>query len=510
MAMVLVAVFQTDPPLLGAQHPILFIANACAYSLLAVIIALMLRGERWQTAQMAWLQLLVDITCITLAVYASGGVGSGLEALLVVFVVSSGMLLAGSGGYLAAALATLAVLAEQSVSFLQGVSSAAGFLPAGVTGAIMLMFAIAIQPFVRRVGESEALARQRGIDLRNLGQLNEYIIQNLREAILVVDERREIRLTNQAAAEQLGLQQLQPGDHLSAAAPEIFSLLRQWQENAPVSPSETASFLAADQTTRINAHFVPLGSERNSGPVLIFLEDASLFSEKVQQSKLAALGRLSASIAHEIRNPIGALSHASQLLRESADLVPQDIRFIDIIQTNAKRVSDIVENILQMSRKEAAKPRRLSLEPWTREFVREFESTLELHEGQISIVNSQNVDVRMDPGHLHQVAWNLCENAVKYASEAAGGIAVELRFGRLPNNGRPFLEIADHGPGVPDTMEDVIFEPFATGPAGGTGLGLYICRELCECNGGALRYRPRESGGSIFQIVFADPERWEI
>ncbi len=370
--------------------------------------------------------------------------------------------------------------------------------------------AIAIQPFVRRVGESEALARQRGIDLRNLGQLNEYIIQNLREAILVVDERREIRLTNQAAAEQLGLRQLQPGDHLSTASPDIFGLLRQWQENAPVSPSETASFLAADQTTRINAHFVPLGNDRNSGPVLIFLEDGSLFSEKVQQSKLAALGRLSASIAHEIRNPIGALSHASQLLRESADLGPQDARFIDIIQTNAKRVSDIVENILQMSRKEAAKPQRLSLERWTREFVREFESTLELHEGQISIIDSQDVDVRMDPGHLHQVAWNLCENAVKYASETAGGIAVELRFGRLANNGRPFFEIADHGPGIPDAMEDVIFEPFATGPAGGTGLGLYICRELCECNGGTLRYRSRETGGSVFQIVFADPERWEI
>jgi len=508
--MVLVAVFQPDPPLLGGQHPILFIGNACAYSLLAVIIALILRGDRWDIRQIAWAQLLIDITCITLAVHASGGVGSGLEALLVVFVVSSGMMLTGPGGYLAAALAALAVLVEQGLSFLQGASTAAEFLPAGVTGAIMLMFAIAVQPFVRRVAETEALARQRGIDLRNLAQLNEYIIQNLREAILVVDERRDIRLTNQAAAEQLGLPRLQTGDQLSMASPDIYRLLREWQENTGDAPAETASFLAADQTTRINAYFVPLGSEKNTGPVLIFLEDASLFTEKVQQSKLAALGRLSASIAHEIRNPVGALSHAAQLLRESADLGPQDTRFIDIIQTNAKRVSDIVENILQLSRKEEAKPQRLSLEKWAREFVTEFVSTLELYEGQLRIVDSQNVDVRMDPSHLHQVAWNLCENAVKYASETAGAIAVELRFGRLPGNGRPFFEIADHGPGIPEHMEDAIFEPFATGPSGGTGLGLYICRELCECNGGTLRYRPRESGGSVFQIVFADPERWEI
>jgi two-component system sensor histidine kinase PilS (NtrC family) len=496
--------------LLGAQQPILFISNACAYSLFAVIIALWLRGERWNIAHIAWAQLIVDITCITIAAHATGGVGSGLEALLVVFVVASGMMLPGSGSYLAAALGALAVLAEQTLSFLQGVTNAAAFLPAGVTGAIMLMFTIAVQPFVRRAAETEALARQRGIDLRNLAQLNNYIIQNLREAILVIDERREIRLTNQAAAEQLGLPKLQPGEHLSKASPEIFGLLRAWQENDSNTPGETASFLAADQATTINVYFVPLGNRKNSGPVLIFLEDASLFTEKVQQSKLAALGRLSASIAHEIRNPVGALSHAAQLLRESPGLGPQDTRFVEIIQTNAQRVSDIVENILQLSRKEAAKPQRLALGDWAREFVREFVSTLELFEGQVRIVDSQDVDVRMDPGHLHQVTWNLCENAVKYASEAAGAIAVEMRFGRLPSNGRPFLEIADHGPGIPESIGDTLFEPFATGSPRGTGLGLYICRELCECNGGTLRYRPRESGGSVFQIVFADPERWEI
>jgi two-component system sensor histidine kinase PilS (NtrC family) len=115
----------------------------------------------------------------------------------------------------------------------------------------------------------------------------------------------------------------------------------------------------------------------------------------------------------------------------------------------------------------------------------------------------------MDPGHLHQIAWNLCENAVKYASETAGAIAVEMSFGRMPNSNRPFLEISDHGPGIPEDMHDSVFEPFSTGRAGGTGLGLYICRELCERNKASLRYRAREGGGSIFQIIFADPGRWE-
>ena len=114
----------------------------------------------------------------------------------------------------------------------------------------------------------------------------------------------------------------------------------------------------------------------------------------------------------------------------------------------------------------------------------------------------------MDPGHLRQIVWNLCENAVKYGS-GNGGIAVEIAYGRLPGSRRPFLEVADSGPGIAEEMREQIFEPFATGRNGGTGLGLFISRELCECNRAALIHEPRRGGGSVFRIVFADPARWE-
>jgi len=115
----------------------------------------------------------------------------------------------------------------------------------------------------------------------------------------------------------------------------------------------------------------------------------------------------------------------------------------------------------------------------------------------------------MDPGHLRQICWNLCENACKYAANGNGGIAVDISFGRLPGNQRPYLEVSDRGSGIPAEMRDHLFEPFATGRVGGTGLGLFISRELCECNGAALIFEPRENGGSTFRIVFADPERWK-
>ena len=114
----------------------------------------------------------------------------------------------------------------------------------------------------------------------------------------------------------------------------------------------------------------------------------------------------------------------------------------------------------------------------------------------------------MDPSHLRQVLWNLCDNAVKYASET-GGILVELQTGRTKRTGQPYLEVLDQGHGVDPAMADKIFEPFFTARSGGTGLGLYISKELCELNRAVLTYLDRESGGSVFRIVFSDPDRWE-
>ena len=475
----------------------------------AVVIGFLLRGRTWPAQGIAWLQLLLDISCIGLIVHTSGGVGSGVEGLLVVFVAASGMTLPAERGYFAAAIAALIVLLEQAISYSQGVTAASEFVPAGVIGAIMLALMVALQPLLRRISETESLARQRGIDLENLAQLNDYIIQTLREAIIVIDERNQIRLINQAAIETLATPQLKSGSKLSTVSAEVSALLKKWRADEIDLARDIPQFVTDDGETVINAHFAPLGDDGNQGAVLVFLEDASLLADKVQQTKLAALGRLSASIAHEIRNPVGALSHAAQLLRESKQLDEQDQRFIEIIQTNSRRVSEIIENILQLSRRDVMKPEVMQLQPWIADFVREFETTLELFEGQLSVTASDDVEVRMDRGHLHQVVWNLCENAMKYASETAGGIAVEISFGRISSSGRPFLEIADHGPGIPDEMQDAVFEPFATGRTGGTGLGLYVCRELCERNRANLRYRPRDGGGSIFQIVFSDPTRWE-
>jgi two-component system sensor histidine kinase PilS (NtrC family) len=506
-AMLLVALAGADTPLLGTRNPALFVATGACYLAMGLGLLAWLWPRPATPPGIALAILGLDIAAITLLMHAAGGVGSGIGALLVVFVGAGTLVLRGQHAFLVAATAALAVLGEQGLSLALGRASLPAFFPAGVLGGIIFMIASAAAPLSRRLQESEALARQRGIDLANLAQLNDYIIQNLRESIIVVDEADRIRLINQSAAEQLGLRQPRPGQELERHAPKLHRVLTDWrrQGNTLLQPPP---FLSGDGSTRISAYLAPLGGQQD-GPILMFLEDTSELAEKVQQSKLAALGRLSASIAHEIRNPVGALSHAGQLLEESPALSPGDRRLIDIIRTNSRRVNEIVESVLQLSRRDTTRPALVYLADWARDFAREFTTTMELFEGQVTVLPAAgDVEVRIDPGHLRQVAWNLCENAVKYASEAAGGIQVEIGFGRLPGTRRPYLTIADRGPGIPEELREQVFEPFATGPNGGTGLGLFISRELCECNRAMLAYEPRDGGGSQFRIVFADPARW--
>ena len=499
-----------DPRLFGDRYPTVFAATVTGYLVLAIITTLAIRG-RWVSAgPLTIAQVAVDILAVVIMMHASGGISSGLGGLLIVFVGGASLVLPSRFPAFFAAIATLAILGEQFFSLIGGVSNTSNFSAAGVLGAIIFAIALAARPLARRIQFSEALARQRGVDLANLSELNEYIVQHLRESIVVLDADNRVRLINASAAQVLGAPPDCHGTAVSEASMELARYIDAWRTDSDVG-AHTDLFVSSDgDSANIKAHLAPLGKNADRrGPILIFLEDASLMNARVQQSKLASLGRLSASIAHEIRNPVGAMSHAGQLLAESDSLTADDLRLTEIIRTHAERVSHIIDNVLQLSRRESSRPELFELEPWLRDFAQEFSRTLELQEGELSVVKAEpGLKIRMDPSHLRQVLWNLCDNAVKYASET-GGILVELQTGRTARTGQPYLAVLDSGHGVDAATADKMFEPFYTARSGGTGLGLYISRELCELNRAALVYQNRDSGGSIFRIVFADPDRWE-
>jgi two-component system sensor histidine kinase PilS (NtrC family) len=495
-----------------ATRPKLFLGACIAYFTAAVLL-IIARRLKWSSLRfVALVNAGVDAGAIALILYASGGVASGLGILLVLPVGAMAVLADHRDAFLIAAVAALGVLVQQIFVGLSESAPSADYTTAGVLGMVLFAIALSAWPIANRLRESEALVRRQEIDLANLAQLSQYIVQHLRESILVIDTQDRIRLINESAAQMLGDTNAYPDALVGEASPRLLYLLETWRQssgNTGVFPASDQTFVSADGGRVIRAHFAPLGGA-TPAPVLVFLEDTSLLAEKIQQSKLAALGRLSASIAHEIRNPVGAMSHAGQLLAESPHLASGERRLTEIIRTNADRVSAIINNVLSLSKREAAQVERLSLHAWIEGFHEEFCETMQWpRERLLTSRPSADVEVRADPSQLRQIVWNLCENALKHAVRDNRDQVVDIHCGRLSPSSRPFLEIADRGPGVPTDHAERIFEPFFSGGRGGTGLGLFLARELAQTNGATLLYEPRSGGGSIFRLVFADPRRWE-
>jgi two-component system, NtrC family, sensor histidine kinase PilS len=496
---------------LVAVRPPLFLSACIAYFTSGVLLIIARRLEWASLRIVTFVNASVDSVAIALILYASGGIASGLGILLVLPVAALAVLADHRDAFLIAAVAALAVLVQQAFAALADGTPSTDYTSAGVLGVVLFAIALSLWPVANRLRESEALVRRQEVDLANMAQLSQYIVQHLRESILVVDAQDRIRLINESAAQMLGDDKAYPDVLLGEASPQLLYLLETWRAHeghTGVFPGADPTLVSADGGRVIRAHFAPLG-EASPAPVIVFLEDTSLLAERVQQSKLAALGRLSASIAHEIRNPVGAMSHAGQLLAESPAISSEDRRLTEIIRANAGRVSGIIDNVLRLSKREETHVERLSLQAWCDEFHEEFCETMQWPAERLRASGSStDIEVRADPGQLRQIVWNLCENALKHGVRESPDQVVELRYGRMSPTARPFLEIADRGPGVAPEHAERIFEPFFSGGRG-TGLGLFLARELAQTNGATLLYEARPGGGSIFRLVFADPRRWE-
>jgi len=492
---------------LPVESPRLFTIAAAAYLCFGCVSIVLVRSRVATPRIQTIIQASIDLACLILILHACGGISSGLGLLLLVPVGGLAFLLPPRSALFLAAVTAIAVLVHTIWQQISGHADITMYATAGFLGLVLFTIAASASVLATRMRESEDLVRQKDLDLANLADLSQYIVQHLRESLLVVDTADKIRLINESAAEILGDIHAVPGALIGEVSPRLLYSLSTWRQSGSDNDAPP-SFVAADGARLIQPHFAPLGSSAPA-PTLIFLEDTSLMAERVQQSKLAALGRLSASIAHEIRNPVGAMSHAGQLLAESPNVSAGDRRLTDIIRSNSERVSTIINNVLQLSRRESTEPARLSLGDWLKEFLAEFSATMQVPLMAIRVLDpADELEVRFDPTHLHQVVWNLCDNAVKYG-EAHDGIKVEIRLSRLGPSYRPYLEVADRGAGIDAQSADRIFEPFFTGRKGGTGLGLFIARELCQLNRAVLLYEPRGGGGSVFRVVFSDPQRWE-
>ena len=498
LLLVLMISSNLDGRLLELAHVQLFHFGSWTYLIINIITGLLV--QRAQGSQFFVLALL-DVLMLGALFYAAGGMPSGLGSLMIIAVAIANLLLKGRSGLLVAAVAALSVVLLTFRLSLSHPGASNHFLQAGALGALCFAVALTVQSLARRLQISERLARQRADDVANLEALNSLILQRMRTGILVLDPQNHVLLANPGAQQMLS--QSVVGQPLEAVSPELMGRLRQWAYNPSLRPH---SLNLSDDVRTLQPSFATLqhGSTLNT---LVFLEDVSEIARHAQEMKLVSLGRLTAGIAHEIRNPLGAISHAAQLLLESEELTTPDRRLAQIIQDQSRRMNRVIENVLQLSRRRQAVPQLLDLKYWLHRFASEFrqnatpEQQLHLHTA------SGSIQTRFDPHQLTQILSNLVQNGLRYSARHNAHGQVWMRLWRDPESDLPMLEVLDDGPGMDAEQQQHLFEPFYTTDSKGTGLGLYLSRELCESNQAHLAYHPPPEGGSCFRITFAHPRK---
>jgi two-component system sensor histidine kinase PilS (NtrC family) len=340
--------------------------------------------------------------------------------------------------------------------------------------------------------------RKRDQEVFKLEQINQLVVDRMRIGVIVVSSNGKIKLINNASKKLLVIP-AKPGSSGERLPDRLLVELAEWSANQTNDP---VIFHTQDSSSELIATFSVIDETNKDPDTLIFIEDSTGVQRQAQQLKLVALGRLSASISHEIRNPLGAISHAAQLLGESTKLDKGDIRLSEIIQDHCVRMNDVIENVLQMSRRHSAEIKELVVANWLGGFIEDF-SVGRAGKPNIQIdMQAEGIKINVDPLHLSQVLGNLCQNGLRYSEKKTGEDKLLIECGIDPLTEKPYVSVIDYGEGVAAELVPNLFEPFFTTETSGVGLGLYLSKELCEANESRLTYSQTTHGGSCFKVTF--------
>jgi two-component system sensor histidine kinase PilS (NtrC family) len=435
--------------------------------------------------------VLLDVLVLTLLIHSCGGLRSGLGAMVMVTLAGAGIVGQGRLVLLFAALATLAVLFEQSYRAMQVDVELGDFFQAGLYSAGFFAVAISARLLARRVISNEELARKRGVDLRNQTLVSQRVIEEMQDGILVLGRDGLVKQHNPRAEQLLGLGD--PAERkLANYSTELARGFSDWCQRASDEPMVVRAPASGMQ---LRARFVSTDSSESD--VLVFLEDMGRLQEQARQIKLAALGRLTANIAHEIRNPLSAINYAGELMREDSSLGRTNDRLLRIVLDNTQRVERIVSDVLELGRRDRAHLEHIDLRQTLPLFVEEYTLKENVAPGVVRYEFSGLGRLLFDRPHFHQVLWNLLGNALRHSRRLTGSICLRVQDGS--REGWVDVHVIDDGEGVDERYNEQIFEPFFTTHNRGTGLGLYIARELCDANGARLELM-NSAAGADFRI----------
>lgn len=492
-----------------------FRAMAMTYFLIALLFLAIIRPLRPRLQLQLFIQVATDLAALTVLVHLTGGVRGGLGSLMIASVAAGSVLSSRRLAATFAAGATLLLLGETILRAAAYGPDPSLIAQAGLIGAACFLTAMSVNWLASRLQAQEELVRLRGADVRNQLAVTQRVIAELEQGVLVVRPDGRLRTMNRAAQILLGVDASALEDDKAPRLRELLDpgwapLIDQyahWRRDGGAEPGEfTCEFAGPDPDAgpgRVRVRMVSALGTAGPSDAMLLIESLREIEQRAQQLKLASMGRLSASIAHEIRNPLGAIRHANGLLAEQLESVPLE-RLAKIIEDNTVRINRVIEDVLSISRGEKAMDEAVDMQQFLTGFLPEFTVQSGADRRRIRLALETDAPIRFDSGQLRQVLVNLVGNALRYASPEAG--AVLVRWRKLDDD-RLELSVADDGPGLGTDAMQHAFEPFFTTESRGTGLGLYLTRELCALNGASIRYQPIRAGERYSGAFVIEPRR---
>lgn len=444
--------------------------------------------------------IFVDIIVITLIMHSCGGINSGFGILLAGSLAASGLLIGGRCSMVFAALATVSIFIEQIYAIGFNEVSINTYPTVGMLGATFFITALLSYILAKRSEQSQILANQQQQTIVTLEALNQYIIQHLQSGIIIINQHQQILTINEAA---LGLFfHSQTPLNLTEVSAPLVVIFQKWIDDK----NQDFFILQRPEQASLHVRFSLLNTE-NEPFYMIMLEDIILHNQRLQQSVLASLGRLTANIAHEIRNPLSAITHASQLLSENPDFSSENSRLTEIILNHSQRVNKIINDILQSSKRNPANRKKIELNEYLKHYLQDFKSEQGIAHQFLQLRLCKNkLSSLMDLGHFKQIMDNLCENALKYGLPEKESIIIKLS----EVNAYPCIDIIDNGDLLNAEVISHLFEPFFTTSDTGTGLGLHLSRELAELNQASLSYRVSHQRKNSFRLQLSNAKNTKI
>jgi len=444
--------------------------------------------------------IFIDIIALTLIMHTCGGISNGFGILIAASLAASGLLIGGRCSMVFAALATVSILSEQVYAIRLNEATSSSYPTAGMLGATFFMTALLSYILAKRSEQSDLLTHQQKQTITTLEELNQYIIQHLQSGIIISNKYQHIFMTNEAALKLLN--QAQQPQQLSDLSEQLSVLFQDWLNDS------SQDFMILSRPKQANLHLrFSLLNTRHEIFYMLILEDITLHNQRLQQGVLASLGRLTANIAHEIRNPLSAISHAGELLAENPQLDPQDLRLTEIIQTHSHRINKIINDILQSSKRQASNHEQIQLDEWMVDYVNAFTSEYGVAQQKLHLhFCHRKIHIMMDQGHLKQILDNLCQNALKYGCQENDAITLKVSN----YYASACIEVIDNGQLLDSKIISHLFEPFFTTSPTGTGLGLYISRELAQLNQAKLNYVLTAEQKNSFKLCLSNAEKTKI